>query len=89
MTRVQEVVPCPHCGRKPDIGECGPWPPSGYGPTPWYASCFKDGGENEEHFIGVNADTQAEVRTAWNNTVAEYRRLKLALMEGQRGPSDQ
>lgn len=64
------IEPCPHCGRQPDIDECGP-PPAGWrGKLGWYAGCYQPG--NDEHFVGVNGDTRVEAVRLWN---VEARRI--------------
>jgi len=66
--RVREVLPCPYCGDRPEIDRCIGWPRD-LGPAPWYIGCYRGG--DGEHFIGVNADTQAEARAEWNRAVLQ------------------
>ena len=63
-----EMLKCPVCGSRPDIGKCEPWDAKEYGPAPWYACCYR-GGENE-HCVAANGDTQRAVMDEWNAEVA-------------------
>ena len=71
------LLPCPVCGAKPEVDECGPWP-AGMGPAPWYVGCYRSG--SDEHFVGVNADTKRQAMLDWNNEVE--RALKPQSSEG-------
>jgi hypothetical protein len=55
--------PCPVCGCKPSIDDCGPWP-AGNGKVPWHVGCYKM--IPTEHYVGVNGDTAAEAVANWN-----------------------
>lgn len=66
MTHLPELQPCPHCGSRPEIDRCAPWPP-GLGPAPFYIGCYRSG--DDEHFIGVNANTQRQAMLDWNDEV--------------------
>lgn len=58
------VLPCPICGRQPDVSRCEPWSKTD-GPAPWYAGCYQASGP--EHFVGGNGDTKADAERVWND----------------------
>jgi len=60
------LLPCPKCGSRPEVERCAPWP-RGMSPIPWYVGCYR-GGE-DEHFVGVNGETQREAMLEWNREV--------------------
>jgi len=61
--RVEDVMPCPTCGRRPEIGQVAPWPAK-LGLPPWYIGCYSN--EPVEHFVGCNGDTHGEAVREWN-----------------------
>lgn len=70
MIRIDDVVPCPACGRRPEIGQCTPWPTE-LGLPPWYIGCYSY--EPVEHFVGSNGDTYAEAVREWNRIAADLK----------------
>lgn len=69
-----DLLPCPVCGRPPDIDECGP----PFGKLGWYANCYSL--TPHEHNVGVNAETKSEARAAWNTEVVQQRRAALRVV---------
>lgn len=58
----EDQTPCPHCGQRPQVERCEPWPWE-QGPAPWYVGCYRGG--RDEHFFGVNGDTKADALRLW------------------------
>lgn len=69
---------CPRCGSQPEVDRCEPWPRS-LGPAPWYVGCYRSG--SNEHFVGVNGDTQADAIAEWDR---EALRVSLEPMRAER-----
>lgn len=64
----QPLIPCPVCGRQPEVAPCEPWP-TGEGPRPWYAGCYQASGP--EHFVGGTGATKHEALAEWQRVAAE------------------
>lgn len=63
-------VPCPICERPVRAEQVGPWPRS-QGPAPWHCGCY--GLLPNEHYIGVNGDTEAEAIRNYNAEASKIR----------------
>jgi hypothetical protein len=63
----EKILPCPVCGRSPDVDRCGPAPKSM--DLGWHAGCY--GLQPYEHYVGVNRDTRSLVIAAWNAVAAQ------------------
>lgn len=72
---IQNLPPCPHCGRQPVIELCEPWSKKD-GPQPWYAGCYLGGGPEREHFVGANGATRKAAEAAWCREVKKYKPKK-------------
>lgn len=70
VTLIPTTAVCPVCGRRPYIERCEPWPRQ-HGPAPWAIGCYST--HPEEHFVGINGDTQLDAINLWNSEAEKIR----------------
>ena len=70
----KSILPCPVCGRAPDIDRCEPGPG-------WYAHCYSL--KPTEHFVGDNGDDRLQAIAAWQRAVRNYKPRALGAADGR------